>query len=305
MSIRFDSGRNGFGLIVLLLVAVAMTGCASLRRGVGLAPGKAEPKDRPAAEARMIRYIRTAASLPADAKVEVTGWNAATVPGWNIANVQIDSGGRSQQVKVTVSQDGRYLSRGELVDLTVDPAQAIRNKIDLKGQPVRGAPDASVTVVEYSDFQCPFCARAAHTVEHELLEAYPGKVKLVHKNFPLTQIHPWAESGAIAAECALAQQNDGYWKVYETLFEQQKAITPANLKDKVLEVAGQAGLDTQKLGDCYDTKATAAQVQADMAEASVLGVNSTPTFFVNGQRISGAQPIESFRALVDQALGSR
>jgi protein-disulfide isomerase len=287
------------------LTAVLCTGCPSQRHGNGPGLGSTGVTDRAATEARVIEYFRKTAAVPAGATLEITDWSAAGVPGWSKANLQVNSGFRSEDLHFVVSDDGRYLVRGEPVDLTVDPALAIRSQIDLKGQPVRGPADAPVTIVEYSDFQCPFCAKSSQTVEHDLLAAFPGKVRLVHKNFPLPQIHPWAQNAAIAAECALQQSNDGYWRFYEMLFEQQKTITPANLREKVLDGSAVAGLDRAKLTQCYDSKATAAQVQADVSEGHALGVNSTPTFFVNGRRLAGAVPLDNFRAAVEQELSSR
>ena len=303
MRVEFDQhGRRFARLTTWVLVSMLAFGCVAHRHTQSGTTAAGGPADRPATEARITDYLRKTAALPPGTTLQISDWGAADMPGWSKATVQVSSGNRSQQVAVVVSNDGHYMIRGEVVDLTVDPLKAIRDKIDLKGQPVRGAADAPVIIVEYSDSQCPFCARASQTVEHDLLAAYPGKVKLVHKNFPLTQIHPWAQNAALFAECALLQNNDGYWKLYELFFQQQKTLTPANLKEKVLEAAGAAGLDRQKLADCFDSKATAAQVQADVGEGTALGVNSTPMFFVNGHRLSGAQPAEAFRAIIDQEL---
>jgi protein-disulfide isomerase len=227
------------------------------------------------------------------------------VPGWTKGTLKVTAGPRSQQGTILVSNDGRYLLRGEPVDLTVDPLQAIRAKINLSNQPSRGPADAPVTVVEYSDFQCPYCAKASAIVEHDLLTAYPDKVRLVHKSFPLTNIHPWAMSAAIAARCAFEQNNEAYWVLYEAFFSEQKTITPANVKDKALAAARRTTIDLALFETCYDGKATAAAVQADVAEGNAVGVNSTPTFFVNGRRIAGAAPLESFRAAVDAELAAR
>ncbi|HVN85801.1 MAG TPA: DsbA family protein [Candidatus Binatia bacterium] len=284
------------------LFALLFAGCAAQLHGGSSTPPIAS---RSATEQRILDYFRKTAVIPPASNLQIVDWKSAGVPGWNQAMLKIDSGFRSQEINFVVSEDGRYLIRGEVVDLTTDPLQSVREKIDLKGQPIRGAADAPVTIVEYSDFQCPFCAKASQTLENDVLPAYLGKVRLVHKNFPLTQIHPWAQNAAVAAECAREQGNDGYWKLYDALFRQQKTITPINLREKVLDVSGAAGLDRQALAKCYDGKATAAQVQADLAEGNALGVNSTPTFFVNGRRLAGAVPADSFRNVIDQELGQR
>ena len=282
------------------LALLAIAGCASQMRGnVG---GEIISGDRAAFEQRIVSYFRKTAIIPPGSNLQVSNWDSTGVSGWSKATLKIDSGFRSQEINFVVSNDGRYLVRGEMVDLTLDPLRSVREKIDLKDQPFRGPADAPVTIVEYSDFQCPFCAKASQTLEHEVLDAYPGKLKLVHKNFPLTQVHPWAQNAAIAAECGLLQSNDGYWALYDALFHQQKTITPMNLREKVLTAAGSAGLDRQKLERCYDGKTTAPQVQADVAEGNALGVNSTPTFFINGHKLAGAVPADSFRSVIDGEL---
>jgi protein-disulfide isomerase len=292
-----------YSLLALVPVAALLSACATRQ------PDRGKPvpgiSDSIVTEGRILEYFEKTATLPPGATMVVKDWQPAPAPGWSTGTLRIESGFRSQEINLVVTNDGRYMVRGDLIDLTVDPLQSVRDKIALDGQPVRGAVEAPVTIVEYSDFQCPYCAKASHTIEQELLAAYPGKVRLVHKNFPLTQIHPWAQDAAVAAECALAQSNDGYWKVYEALFEQQRTITPDNLKEKVLEVGALAKLDPEVLAACYDTKATLPAVQSDIAEGSALGVNSTPTFFVNGRRVAGAMPIDSFRALIDRELAGR
>jgi len=122
----------------------------------------------------------------------------------------------------------------------------------------------------------------------------------VYKNFPLS-IHPWAESGALASECALKQSPDEFWKMYDFLFQNQSSITLDNLKEKAQTVSG---LDAAAFGECFDKKAALDAVKADEAEAAAVGVRSTPTFFINGRKLEGAVPFENFKTVIDQALGT-
>ena len=235
---------------------------------------------------------------------KVTGLEDSEVPGWRKGNLEVSLGAQNQNVAFYISRDGHYLFRGEAVDVTVDPLKQVMGKIALDGQPERGPKDAKVTIVEYSDFQCPFCSRVYTTLESDVLKQYGDKVRFVFKNFPLTSIHPWAEDGAVASECAFRQGNDGFWKMYDGLFTKQSEITKDNLREKASDIAKAGGMDVVKFQECFDGKQTADAVKADTTEATALGVNSTPTFFVNGRRLAGAQTAESFKQTIDRELGA-
>jgi protein-disulfide isomerase len=174
-------------------------------------------------------------------------------------------------------------------------------KISLKNVPSRGPANAKVTIVEYSDFQCPFCSRGYQTLENQVLKDYGDKVRFVYKNFPLP-MHPWAEPAAVATECAREQKPEAFWKLYKFYFENQRDITPQNLKDKSLEVLKDDGVDPAKFSDCFDNKKTLDLVKAEQAEGGSVGVSGTPAFIINGRLISGAQPYENFKAVIDDEL---
>jgi protein-disulfide isomerase len=207
----------------------------------------------------------------------------------------------AQEVPFTISDDGRYALFGALEDLTVDPFAGVMSKISLKGKPIKGPAKAKVTIVEYSDFQCPFCTRGYQTMESQVLKDYGDKVKFAYKNFPLP-MHPWAEPAAIATECALQQKPEAFWKLYNFYFNNQRDITPQNLKDKSLEALKDDGIDAAKFTDCLDNKKTLDLVKQDQQEGQSVGVNGTPAFIINGRLISGAQPYENFKAIIDDEL---
>jgi protein-disulfide isomerase len=233
---------------------------------------------------------------------KVTKIEPAEMPGWRKGHLEAALGEQKQDVLFYVSDDGRYLFRGEAVDLTLDPFMALMQKMKLDGEPSRGPADAKVTVVEYSDFQCPYCGRAWEIFEKEVYPQYKDKVRFVFKQMPLTQIHPWAEDAAVATECAHQQGNDQFWKLYDGLFSQQAQITKENLPAKAEEIATAGGLDVPRLRDCLAGRKTLDAVKTDQAEAAAVGVNSTPTFFVNGRRVQGAQDAAAFKQAIDQAL---
>ena len=173
------------------------------------------------------------------------------------------------------------------------------------GMPARGNPEAPVLIVEFSDFQCPYCARGAETVE-QILAKYPDDVKFVFKHFPLG-FHPWAKPASIAAHCAGKQNQEAFWTLHDEYFDNQKQLNPENVLSKSREYLAESGIDMEAWAVCAEDqgseeyKAAAALVDADMALGQKLGVSGTPGFFVNGEFLSGAQPLAAFEPLIAKA----
>ncbi len=160
--------------------------------------------------------------------------------------------------------------------------------------PSKGAADAKVTIVEFSDFQCPFCSRAEPSVD-EVMQKYPGKVRVVFRHFPLS----FHENAAKAAEAgACAEEQGKFWEMHKLMFGNQAKLTVADLKDN----AKTLGLDTEKFNACLDGNKMKAKVDADTEAGKKVGVNGTPAFFINGVMISGAQPFTEFAKVIDQEL---
>jgi len=277
----------------VLLLAAACGG------GTGTGPAFSDD----ALSQRVVEYYQKSISTPG-VTFTVSKYEDAGIPGWRKGTMVVSLGQQSQNISFYVTADGHWAFRGDLVDLTVDPLKQIMSRISLDHQPERGPRDAKVTIVEYSDFQCPFCARVYATLENDVLKAYGDKVRFVFKNFPLSSIHPWAGDAALASECAFQQGNDQFWAVYNGLFSKQGDITKENLKDRAGEIARDAGLDVPRFQECFDGRKAQDAVDANVHEASALGVNSTPTFFVNGRRLSGALAPTDFKQAIDGALGA-
>jgi len=169
-------------------------------------------------------------------------------------------------------------------------------EIPVGNSPVKGPQNAPITLIEYSDFQCPFCARAEGTVKR-LLKDYPGKIRLAYKNFPLS-FHGEAFIAAEAGLCAQEQSDGKFWELHDKMFDD-----PRGLKLKALIAKAQSiGLDTKQFEGCMKNNKFAFAVNSDIAEGRKFGVNSTPVFFVNGVMIKGAQPYEKFAEIIDEAL---
>jgi len=184
--------------------------------------------------------------------------------------------------------------QGTVVD-RLEPPPVVRVAVATNGAPVRGDKRAPVTLVEFSDFHCPFCKRVQPMLT-ALLDRYPGKVKLVFRDFPLVQLHPQAPRAAEAARCA--QDQGKFWEYHDVLFVQ----APRAGDDDLKQYAADVELDRERFAGCLSENVYREAVQRDIEEATKLGLDGTPAFFINGRLISGAQPLEKFVQIIDEEL---
>lgn len=170
-------------------------------------------------------------------------------------------------------------------------------KVDVtvnNNDPVRGSTGVKVTIVEFSDFQCPYCGNVEPTLR-KVLDSYGDKVKLVYKNYPLPS-HENAENAALTALCAKEQGK--YWEYHDKLFENQESLKADDLK----KYAADLGLNTQDFNSCLENKKYKSQIETDVVEANRVGVRGTPAFFINGRSLYGAQPFEKFQEIIEEDL---
>jgi len=167
--------------------------------------------------------------------------------------------------------------------------------VSVEGRPFTGPEDAKVTILEFTDYECSFCARFYHETYKPLVAGYGDRVKFVTRNFPIAQIHPHAEKAAEAAECAGDQ--DRYWSYHDMLFEHQEALD----EESLLGYASVLGLDVEHFGECLSSGEKAEVIRTDMEAAFSYGVEGSPTFFINGLRIEGVVPLEVLKQLIEQA----
>ena len=170
-----------------------------------------------------------------------------------------------------------------------------RVAIDTAGAPFKGPAAAPVTVVKFEDFHCPFCKEAQRTLA-QLLERYPDRVRLVHKDYPIDELHPSARAAHLAARCATEQGK--FWPYHDALYANAPKTAPEELRG----YAKTAGLDVASFDQCLSAGRYAAPVQKDIDEAKQTGVSGTPAFFINGRLLVGAQPLENFVALIEEEL---
>jgi protein-disulfide isomerase len=248
--------------------------------------------------------VRSRYQVPAAVNVMIGTPTASELNGFDNVAVTLSGGTHSSTHDFLISKDHKTLAHLEKMDLTED----LMSKIDIKGRPSRGNPNAKVTIVNFDDFECPFCSRMHSTLFPGLLKAYGDKVRVIYKDYPLVEIHPWAMHAAIDGNCLAAQNNDAYWEFADYVHGNQQAFPGRNpgeanakLDATTLEEGTKFKLDQSKLDACVK-KQDDSGVRASMAEGDKLAVDSTPTLFVNGERMSGAIPEADMRQILDRAL---
>jgi protein-disulfide isomerase len=214
---------------------------------------------------------------------------------------------RQKPFTIYLSPDRTFLT-DNLYDLRVDPliAEQERNNAVLAelaagDPPTMGSANAPVTLVEFSDFECPYCQRLKAILEQEVLPKESGKVKVVFRNFPLS-IHPWSKRAAAMAACSALQDTDDFWKVHDFLFDSQRSLTSDNLEQKVKDFAATGtNLDKAQFQKCLDKDMALGILSRDMDLGQRNGVRATPTAFINGVRYEGIQSAAQLTDIIDRA----
>jgi protein-disulfide isomerase len=218
------------------------------------------------------------------------------------AVITASDGKNTQTAEIFITKDRRTGILGGIV--LPFREDFVRGLIKTKDAPSLGPSNAPVTVVEYADLQCPACARLHEFLEKELLPKYGDKVRVIFKEFPLPW-HDWSTAAAVANECAY-QINPSVFPAYRTLiFANQNAINASNVRERLLALGDDAGVDRSRLAACVDSKASLSRVEEARQEGKNLGINGTPTTFVNGRIIVGPAPQTTFYKIVDEALLAR
>ena len=190
----------------------------------------------------METYVRHLLLVDPRVTVSVDDPKAAPIAGLKEVDVHLSFEGRSQDEVFYVASDGQQVLYGKVFNIKQSPFQAELDKIHTDLSPSFGAPGAPIVMVLYSDFECPACKEEAKTLRENITKMYPDKVRVYFKDFPLEQIHPWAKTAAIAGRCIFRQNPQSFWDFYDWIYDHQTEVTPANVKDKVLEFAKEKNL---------------------------------------------------------------
>ena len=286
---------RSFSCAALVVLSLAVSGWAAKKP----APDNTVPLDKKALET----YLRHVYVMDQRVTVDVSDPQPSEIPGFRRVTVTASMNNARQDFELLVSQDGSKIIQGTVYDATENPFKKDLDKLKTDGTPNFGTQGAAVVIVEFSDFECPYCQKEAKTLRDNLLSAYPTQVHLYFKQFPLMTLHPWAKAAAIASRCVFRQNADAFWKYHDWIFQNQEEIDPDNLKQKVLGWAQEEKtIDALQLTSCMDNRATEADVDKDIAEGRALNLDSTPTLFINGRRLASAAEWPTLQAIIDYEI---
>lgn len=224
------------------------------------------------------------------------------IPGYDKVPVTLSSDARNTTHEFLVSKDNKTIIEWEKLDISQD--------INTSGRPERGNKDAKVTIINYDDFECPFCSRMHQTLFPNLIKTYGNQVKIIYKDYPLIDIHPWAMHAAVDANCLAAQSSDAFWEFADYAHANQKAITGdkpntaeefARIDQFTLDLGKKHSLDSVNLEACVKKQDESA-VRASLAEGDKMGVEATPTMFINGEVVFGMVSEADLRTVINREL---
>jgi protein-disulfide isomerase len=262
---------------------------------------------------RIERQVRAYAEAPPESKITLGARSPSSFAGYDNLPVIIEANGTKKTFSFLLAKDGGKLLYVREFDLSEDPYAKAMSRIDLRGRPIRGAQDAKITIVIYDDYECPFCARFYVTVMNEVMTKYRDRAKVIIKDFPIAETHPWAMRAAIDSSCIAQNSSSAYWQFSDYVHTHQqefnskwKAATEPGkafsaLDDLTVKTGERNGIEAAKLQACIAAQ-NAAPVEASLAEGKSLGVSATPTVFINGEEFEGVLTVEQIDAAVERAL---
>ena len=287
---------------------------ALLLSGIAIAQTQSAPPAKSAAKAAAATPVTGSSMvLPAEETVnsflsqmfgyeptvtwKVSDIRPSEVPGLAEVTVVITSPQGSNQNRLLVSADGKHAITGDILPFGARPFDDARAKLE-KGVngPAKGPAKAAVTIVEFSDMQCPHCAKAAPAID-ELLAQEP-EAHFIFQNYPLPA-HDWAEKAAGYVDCVGRASNDAVWKFIQKTFDEQANITQANADEKLKAIATASGANADEVAACATKSDTKVRIEASLALGRSVGVTGTPTLFINGRSVPGGAPVDLLKKIVD------
>jgi protein-disulfide isomerase len=254
---------------------------------------------------KMADYLRHLELWPPQVTVTVGEPKPSPVPGLDEFNVHLTAGEAAKDVTYYISRDGRYLVRGDVHNLHENPFAHDLALLKTAGLPSFGPANAPVTLIIFSDFECPLCKQEAKVLRTEVPKQFPNEVRVVFHDFPLVAIHPWAKPAAVAGRCIFDENPPAFWQYFDFVYDHQSEITsPADLKRRTMAWAKAQNLDTFGLGHCLNTAGSDAEQEVDreVAEGKKLEVDATPTMFLDGRRLVGDIPWQSLSQIIQMEI---
>ena len=269
------------------------------------APGAAAPPkpksayDKPTLEA----YLRHLFLYLPNIKLDISEPRDAGVPGFKQVKVRASLNEQFEDREFLVSNDGQKVLVAQVYDIANNPFKSELDKLKPAIEPALGTPGAPVVIVLFSDFQCGYCREEAKMIRTNLIQTFPTQVRVYFKDFPLGQIHDWARPAAAAGRCVDQQNREKFWTYHDWIFEEQPKMTAAEFPGKFAGWAKGQGLDGEKLNACQAAKETMDAVEKSINEGKELGVNSTPTMFINGRRVNYSIKWPNLKQVIEFEVG--
>jgi len=248
------------------------------------------------------QHIRQEFKVPETTTLTVGPFHDSGFPNFLAMTVAAQSDKGKQTEDFYATSDNRVFVMGKILNLGVDLRREALRTIVTTNQPSQGPAHAPVTIVEYADLECPMCGKLHLFLENDLLPKYGDKVRLIFKEFPLVQIHDWSLTAAIANECVYKLKPEAFAPYRTLVFQNQSTTNATNVRDNLLAYADQVGVDRSSLAGCLDSKASMPRIDEGTSEAKTLGVQSTPTCFINGRMLVGFVSPDAYYKAVDEAL---
>ena len=283
-------------------------GSAALAQNApGASPaGAAAVATDPARDAALKAYLQKHFKIPSAELIKLGPAFKTAIDGL-LARQLVVSNEQGQRITTTLffDKDESKAVIGQFIDVSTDPWGRINmGAVSLDDRPTLGPADAPVTIVEFADFECPFCAHAFSVMETLVNTTYKGKVKVIYKDYPLNA-HVWALKAGEAAECARLQNPAAFWDFARYFYTNQGMINPKNLQEQVNKLASSQKLDQPSLKACMDSPQTEARVKQDQIDGNSVRVTSTPTFFVNGIPVVGLPDGKVLEFVINSELGEK
>jgi protein-disulfide isomerase len=297
--------------LVLVVIGLILAHAGAAQQKQPAAPaansGSTAPPAAPSAGTadltkRVEAFLRNLYAWGSDFQLKVGPVGNAEVDSLYKVPVEVTANGQSDTADVYVTKDGHYIFRGDIQNLNADPLASTRRQLHLDGYASKGPTQAKVVLVEFADFECPSC-RQLDTLLRQLLPSYP-QVRLVFKDFPIEQIHPWAMTAAIAGHCVLQKSADAFWVFHDAVYDSQDLISADNAYSKLSDIAAMAGVDPVAFSACMIAPDSRAFIEKSVEEGRNLKINSTPTTYVDGREVVGADA-SSVQQFIDYDLASQ
>lgn len=292
----------------VFVILLACVGCSAQSNNAAQSATASSGTLSPELQQRIEHQVRAQYELPPEVAISVGPTHPSDITGFMNVTLTLNGHGKEQKLEFLLSNDDKTLARMTRMDLTHDVYADRVGKMDLQGRPVRGNPDAKVTIVNYDDYECPFCSRLHSTLTQEILPQYGDKIRIVYKDYPLP-MHPWAKHAANDANCLAKESPASFWEFADYVHANQHQISGdkdlnkslAELDRITLDLGKKNGANVDALQACVK-KQPDAPLKASMDEAESMGVQATPTMFINGQRLEGAVDADDVKLVLNEQL---